>query len=73
MGQKFICKKLGENIFRLRRMKELFQYQLAEAARINRVYLGLIEIGQGNPTISYVWKIALALRVRMRFLRDFSF
>ncbi len=65
MGQKFICKKLGENILRLRRMNELSQYQLAEVARINRAYLGLIEIGQGNPTVWYIWKISRALRVRM--------
>ncbi len=70
MHRKSICKKLGENILRLRKTNKLSQYQLAESARINRAYLSLIEIGQGNPTVWYVWKISRALRVSIVELFD---
>lgn len=65
MRQKYVYKRLGENIFKLRKVKDLSQYQLSAIAKINRAYLALIEIGQGNPTVYYVWKIARALKVKM--------
>lgn len=60
---KEILKKFGNNIFKLRKEKEMTQEQLADASEIERSYMGTIERGERNPTLLKVYRIAKALKV----------
>jgi len=55
-------KKLGENVREKREKRELSQEGLAEAADLDRTYIGGIERGERNPTILSAIRIAKALR-----------
>jgi transcriptional regulator with XRE-family HTH domain len=52
---------LGENVRRLRNAKDLSQEALAAEAGIDMRYLGGIERGQENPTLSVIKGVADAL------------
>lgn len=66
-----ICKQFGENVRRIRRARDVTQEKLADDAGIHRTYLSKIErLGQGNPTISIVARIAKALGVSPGSLLD---
>lgn len=60
---KHILVKFGEQIKKLRKEKGLTQEQLADAAQIERSYMGTIERGERNPTLLKVYRIAKALKV----------
>lgn len=60
---KQILKKFGEKVRELRTNKGMTQEQLADAAEIERSYMGTIERGERNPTLLKVYKIAKALKV----------
>ena len=66
-----ICQRFGKNVRRLRRDQDKSQEWLADHAGIHRTYLSKIErLGQGNPTISVVARIATALGVSPGSLLD---
>ena len=49
----------------LRRQQGLTQTALAKKARISREYLARLEIGQQDPTLGTMTKLAKALKVRV--------
>jgi transcriptional regulator with XRE-family HTH domain len=44
----------------------LTQEQLAHAAGVGRTYVGEVETGVRNPTLTTIWQLAVALRVSPR-------
>lgn len=68
---KHVLKKFGEQVRKLRREKGMTQEQLADAAGIERSYMGTIERGERNPTLMKVYNIAKALDISLS--KIFSF
>ena len=62
--------RLGKNLRRLRKEKELSQEAFAFEAKIHRTYVSDLERGARNPTISVVQKLAVALGVKAGQLLD---
>lgn len=58
-----ILKQFGKNIYKLRKERKMTQEALADAAGIERSYMGTIERGERNPTLLKVYRIAKALKV----------
>lgn len=57
---------VGTNVRRLRVERKLTQEQLALDAGIDLTYLGGIERGRRNPSVSVLGRLALSLRVHPR-------
>ena len=62
--------KLGQKIRKIRLESELTQEDLAFKIGVDRSYMGFIERGEKNPTLSTLIKIAKALRVSLKDLFD---
>ena len=60
--------KLGQKIKELRLKDELTQEDLAFKVEVDRSYIGFVERGEKNPTLSTLIKIARALRVSLQDL-----
>lgn len=58
-------KSLSARLAELRRKSGMTQEKLAEVAEIDRVALANIETGRRHPTVTTVFKIATALRVKV--------
>lgn len=58
MRGNFFYKKIGENITRLRKQKNLSQYQVSQMADIDRSYLAEIEKGKANPSLKFILKLS---------------
>ena len=58
-----IKKRVGLNLQRLRRDKNLSQEELAHRAEVHQTYLSGIETGKRNPSIDVLSRIAGALSV----------
>ncbi|HEV2080607.1 MAG TPA: helix-turn-helix transcriptional regulator [Allosphingosinicella sp.] len=56
-------KIVGTNVRRLRVERKLTQEQLAHEARIDLTYLGGIERGRRNPSVTVVGRLATSLGV----------
>lgn len=56
--------RVGQNLCRLRKKRDLTLERLATMAGVSRAMLGQIEAGESAPTISLLWKIARALDIR---------
>lgn len=67
---KQILKKFGDRVRKLRGERKMTQEQLADAAGIERSYMGTIERGERNPTLLKVFKIATALKTSFGKLLD---
>ncbi|MDR6449865.1 transcriptional regulator with XRE-family HTH domain [Paraburkholderia terricola] len=52
----------GKALRRLRKQAGFTQEQLALEADIRRTYVSLIELGQNQPTITVIFRLAKALR-----------
>ncbi len=64
MGEKIsICVSFGEKIRKLRLSCKLSQEALADKAEIHRTYIGGIERGERNPTLTTISRLAFALSV----------
>lgn len=62
---------VGERVRRYRRIRRLTQEQLADAAEVDRRYLGRIETGEvEQPGVEVVERLARALNVAVRQLAD---
>lgn len=61
-------KIVGENVRRLRLSRGLTQDELAEAAGVAVRFLGGVERGQENPSLSVLGKVAAELNVHPREL-----
>ena|SRR5258708_5357393 len=57
------CLLFGRTVRSLRIKRGYFQEAFADAANMDRSYMGGIERGEFSPTISTVYRIAKALRV----------
>ena len=66
-------KKLGAKIAYLRKSKRYSQEKFAEKIDISVIYLGQIERGEANPTLSKLKNIANVLDVEVNELFTFSF
>ena len=60
----------GQTIRRLRRMRHLSQEQLAAMAHLDRTYVGGIERGERNLSLTNMIRLAKALNVDIRVLFD---
>jgi transcriptional regulator with XRE-family HTH domain len=68
---KQILKDFGSNVKKLRKEKGMTQEALADAAGIERSYMGTIERGERNPTLIKVSKITKALNTHSSKLLSF--
>jgi transcriptional regulator with XRE-family HTH domain len=59
-------KVVGTNVRRLRVERKLTQEQLAHDAEIDLTYLGGIERGRRNPSVSVLGRLALSLGAHPR-------
>ncbi|KJV38808.1 helix-turn-helix domain-containing protein [Brevundimonas sp. KM4] len=60
-----VCKRVGENVRRLREERGLSQETLAFEAGMHRTYVSGIERGIRNPTVTVLERLASALKVAM--------
>jgi transcriptional regulator with XRE-family HTH domain len=67
---KELCKSFGIRVRDLRRKLNLSQEDLAEAADLHRTYIGMIERGEKNATLTSIDRIAKALNVKISDLTD---
>lgn len=58
-----ILVKFGEKVKEQRRLQGLSQEQLAEKAGVHRTYVGMIERGEKNITLTNIKKFADALEI----------
>ncbi len=63
-----ICLQFGRKVRKLREEQGYSQESFAEKVEIHRTYIGGIERGERNPTITTVYKIAKALGVDIKEL-----
>ncbi len=67
-----INEKLGQMIKLYREENKLTQEQLSFESGLHRTYIGQIERAEKNITIKNIEKIALALKIDIRELFNFS-
>lgn len=67
-----IHKQLGNKIRKYRKIKKLTQSQLAELTGLSDNFIGVIERGEGGPTIKTLKKIADALQIKIEELFHFE-
>ncbi len=60
--------KLGQKIKDLRKDLAMTQEELAFKVEVDRSYMGFVERGEKNPTLSTLIKIARALKVSLKEL-----
>ncbi len=65
-----ILNTFGKRVRALRRQRGLSQEELAELAGLHRTYIGGIERGERNPTLTSMQRIARALKVSVRTLLE---
>ena len=63
-----ILKKFGKRIRQLRGERGLSQERLGELAKVHRTYVGMIERGEKNITLTNIEKFAKALKVKIQDL-----
>ncbi len=64
--------KLGEKIRKIRKDASLSQEELAHKAKLHRTYIGMIERGEKNITLTNIDKISRALGTEIKKLLDFT-
>jgi len=65
--------QLGKAIKRLREQRNLSQEELRESAGLSRGYVSRLEAGKySSPSISHIFKLALALKMTLRSLLEYS-
>lgn len=62
----------GNRIRSLRIKKRLSQEELAARADVHRTYIGMIERGEKNLTLTNIYKIARALEIPLCDLFDYK-
>jgi transcriptional regulator with XRE-family HTH domain len=63
--------KIGKNLKKLRKEKQLTQVELAEKAKISSNYYARIERDEENPSLEVLKDIAKALKVKSSEILDF--
>jgi transcriptional regulator with XRE-family HTH domain len=69
-NQKAILVELGQIIKKLRLKQGISQEELAERASVHRTYIGMIERGEKNLTVTTIIKIAQALNIKSSVLLE---
>jgi len=67
-----LLKKLGDNIYQLRKAKGLTQVQIASLVNKDQQSIQRLEKGNINPSFYYLYEISKGLEVDMKELLDFS-
>lgn len=67
-----VTKRFGENIRRLRGLKNMSQEALANKAGLHRTYIGAVERGERNITLVNAERIAQALEVSLAYCLEES-
>jgi len=62
--------KFGKRVRTIRAEQGISQERLGELAGVHRTYVGMIERGEKNITLTNIEKIAKALRVPLKSLVD---
>ncbi len=65
MKYKYICGRLGKEISRTRKEKNISQDDLAVVCNMDRSYLAEIEEGKANPSLKVLCKIAEGLNIQL--------
>ncbi len=60
--------KFGKRIKQLREERGISQEKLGELAKVHRTYVGMIERGEKNITLSNIYKFSKSLGVNIRDL-----
>jgi transcriptional regulator with XRE-family HTH domain len=60
--------KFGKRIKQLREERGISQEKLGELAKVHRTYVGMIERGEKNITLTNIEKFSKALRISIRDL-----
>lgn len=63
--------KIGKNLKKLRKEKQLTQVELADRAKISSNYYARIERDEENPSLEVLKDIAKALKVKSSEILDF--
>lgn len=63
-----LLKKFGKKIQELRKQMNISQEELADRAGFHRTYIGMIERGERNITLSNLKRLANALSIEIRDL-----
>jgi len=66
-------KNFGRHIQRLRKAQGITQEDLAHLIEVDRSYMGFIERGERNPTLSKIHKISQVLNVSLCKLFEFEY
>lgn len=57
------CLLFGKRVRELRARQGISQEELADRAKVHRTYIGGIERGERNPTVTTIYRLAKALGV----------
>ncbi len=60
--------KFGKKIKQLRDEHDISQERLGELAKVHRTYVGMIERGEKNITLTNIEKFARALKIQIKDL-----
>ncbi len=63
-----LLKKFGKRVRQLRDERGISQERLGELAKVHRTYVGMIERGEKNITLTNIEKIARALKIEIKDL-----
>ncbi len=63
IGAADLAHRVGENLRRRRKTRNLSLDELAVASGVSRAALSQIETSKGNPTVGVLWKIAVGLGI----------
>lgn len=65
-----ILNRFGKRVRELRIERGISQERLGELAKVHRTYVGMIERGEKNITLTNIEKFAKALKVPIKVLLD---
>ncbi|KKP67115.1 MAG: DNA-binding helix-turn-helix protein [Candidatus Roizmanbacteria bacterium GW2011_GWA2_35_19] len=68
MRGNFYYKRLGGNIRKYRKKRDLSQEQLALLSGTDRSYLNEVELGKANPTIKFLHRVTKVLKIKLNNL-----
>lgn len=63
--------KFGQQVAKIRKLRGLFQEQLAYKCGFDRTYIGTIERGEKSATINSIVKLAQGLDILLKDLFDY--
>lgn len=67
-GEQKFLDSFGKRLAAIRKRKGITQEKLADLVEVHRTYIGFIEQGKRNPSISNIYKISKALKVSLKEL-----